>query len=194
MGVEYELKFRAKPEQQAALRAQIDGPEAEFDMETTYYDALDGGLSERFYTLRRRMENNRSVCTLKAPIDEFGRGEWETECDSIENAIEKLCKLGAPEDLRVLTAGGIQEVCGAKFHRIAKTVTLPEGVVELALDRGVLTGGGKEVSLCEVEVELKDGTPEMTRAFALFLAARYGLEPEKKSKFRRALALAKGEQ
>ncbi len=193
MGVEYELKFRAKPEQQALLRAQIDGPETEFDMETTYYDAPDGGLSERFYTLRSRMENQRSVCTLKAPIDEFGRGEWEVDCDCIEDAIEKLCKLGAPEDLKTLVAGGIKEVCGAKFHRIAKTVTLPEGVVELALDRGVLTGGGREVPLCEVEVELKEGTPETTKAFALLLAGLYGLEPEKKSKFRRALALAKGE-
>ena len=45
----------------------------------------------------------------------------------------------------------------------------------------------------EVEVELKSGTPEMTRNYALHLAARSGLEPEKKSKFRRALALAKGE-
>lgn len=193
MGVEYELKFRAKPEQQEALRRDIQGAEEEFEMATTYYDACDEGLSQRFYTLRRRMENGRSVCTLKAPIDEFGRGEWEVECDDIHQAIEKLCKLGAPADLLALTAKGIKEVCGARFHRIAKTVSLPQGTVELALDRGKLMGGGKELPLCEVEVELKEGTPEMTRAFALLLAARYDLQPEKGSKFRRALALAKGE-
>lgn len=193
MGVEYELKFRAKPEQQEALRRDIEGPEEEFEMATTYYDASDGGLSQRFYTLRKRMENDRSVCTLKAPIDEFGRGEWEVDCDDIHLAIEKLCKLGAPADLVELTAKGIEEVCGARFHRIAKKVILPEGVVELALDRGKLTGGGKEIPLCEVEVELKEGTPEMTRAYAFLLAARYELQPEKGSKFRRALALTKGE-
>lgn len=193
MGVEYELKFRAVPDQQEMLRKEVTGEEKEFDMATTYYDACDDGLSRRFYTLRRRMENDRSVCTLKAPIDEYGRGEWEVDCDDIHLAIEKLCKLGAPSDLQVLTAKGIKEVCGARFHRIAKTVTLPQGTVELAIDRGVLTGGGKEIDLCEVEVELKEGTPEMTQAYALLLAARYGLEPEKKSKFRRALALAKGE-
>lgn len=193
MGVEYELKFKAVPVQQEALRRDIQGEETEFDMATTYYDACDGGLSQRFYTLRRRMENEKSVCTLKAPIDEFGRGEWEVECDDIHRAVEKLCKLGAPADLKELTAKGIKEVCGARFHRIAKTVVLENGVVELALDSGVLTGGGKEETLCEVEVELKDGTPEMTRSYAIMLAAKYGLVPEKGSKFRRALALAKGE-
>ena len=54
-------------------------------------------------------------------------------------------------------------------------------------------GGGKEIPLCEVEVELKEGTVEMTRSYALMLAAIYGLTPEKGSKFRRALALAKEE-
>ena len=191
MGVEYELKFRATPAVQEAIRAQIEGPEQEFHMETTYYDAFDGGLSQRFYTLRRRMENGKSVCTLKTPNDGNGRGEWECPCDHIEAAIEELCKLGAPENLKELTAGGIKEVCGAKFHRIAKTVTLPEGVVELALDRGVLTGGGKELPLCEVEVELKEGSIDMTRSYALLLANIYGLIPEKGSKFRRALALTK---
>ncbi len=193
MGVEYELKFRARPAVQAAIRAEIEGPEQEFEMETTYYDAIDGGLSRRYYTLRRRMENGKSICTLKTPLDHDGRGEWETPCDRIEDAIEKLCKLGAPENLKVFTACGIRQVCGARFHRIAKTVHLPEGVVELALDQGVLIGGGKELPLCEVEVELKEGSEEMTRSYALMLAAIYGLIPEKGSKFRRALALAKEE-
>ena len=56
-----------------------------------------------------------------------------------------------------------------------------------------MLGGGQEIPLCEVEVELKSGDPETAVAFATALAQRFGLEPEKKSKFRRALALAKGE-
>ena len=193
MGVEFEVKFRATPEQLQAVRSKTEGPEQEFEMETTYYDALDDGLSRRYYTLRRRMENGISVCTLKTPNEGAGRGEWEVRCDAIEDAIEKLCKLGAPRDLRELTAVGIKQVCGAKFHRIVKTVRLEDGVVELALDRGVLMGGGKEIPLCEVEVELKEGSVEMTRSYAMLLSALYGLTPEKGSKFRRALALAKEE-
>ena len=194
MGVEYELKFRATVQQQAAIRAEIQGTEQEFDMETTYYDAPDESLSQRYYTLRKRKENGTSVCTLKTPNLGAGRGEWEVSCDRIEDAVEELCKLGAPQELKIFTAQGVQEVCGAKFHRIAKTVHLLDGVLELALDVGVLTGGGKEIPLCEVEVELKEGTIEMTRTYAMILAARYGLVPEKGSKFRRALALAKEDQ
>lgn len=193
MGIEYELKFKATPQAQARICREIPGEEAHFDMQTTYYDTPSKSLSQRWYTLRRRMENGISVCTLKAPAKGYGRGEWETECDHVEAAIEKLCKLGAPEDLPALTREGILEVCGAKFHRVAKTVVLEDCTVEIAVDVGVLTGGGKQMPLCEVEVEQKAGEPEAVRAYALLLAARYGLVPERKSKFRRALALYEGE-
>ena len=193
MGVEYELKFRATPAVQEAIRAQIEGPEQEFHMETTYYDALDGGLSQRFYTLRRRLENGKSVCTLKTPNDGNGRGEWECPCDHIEAAIEELCKLGGPEELSSLTQAGLVPVCGAKFTRIAKTVQLPDAVVELALDQGVLTGGDKALPFYEVEAELKSGSEAALMVFAQALAQRFSLKPELKSKFRRSLDLSKGE-
>ena len=45
----------------------------------------------------------------------------------------------------------------------------------------------------QVEVELKSGCEEAAEAYARDLAERYGLVPEESSKFRRALALAKGE-
>ena len=192
MGREFELKFRADPAQQALIRGRF----GEFDtiaMETTYYDAPDRALSDRHITLRRRMEGDRSICTLKTPADNGGRGEWELEWDSIETAIPELCKLSGWKALPVLTAGGVEEVCGAKFTRLAKTITLPGCVVEIALDRGILTGGGREIPLCEVEVELKAGSEDAVVAFARELAAEYGLQMEKKSKFRRALALARSE-
>lgn len=189
MAIEYELKFSATPEIQAEILKDLAGEETVLDMHTTYYDTPEGSLSERHYTLRRRMENGVSVCTLKAPAHGYGRGEWETRCQSIEEAVSKLCDMGAPADLQTLTAGGVIEVCGAKFTRIAKTVKLPEGVLELALDRGVLLGGGKELPLCEVEVELKAGQPALADQYAQILSAKYALVPERASKFRRALAL-----
>ena len=65
--------------------------------------------------------------------------------------------------------------------------------MEIALDEGVLLGGGRELPIREVEVELKSGSEEAAVAFAKELAAAYGLLPENKSKFRRAQMLAKGE-
>lgn len=191
MGIEYELKFRATEASQHAIYQAVTGQEQTFSMQTTYYDTPTGTLSQRHYTLRRRMENETSVCTLKAPEKGMGRGEWEVPCERIEDAIAELCKLGAPADLPELVSHGLVAVCGARFTRIAKTVTLEQCTVELALDKGILTGGGKEMPLCEVEVELKSGSRKACDRYAKALAAEFCLEPEPNSKFRRALALYK---
>jgi len=190
MGREFELKYRATPAQIAAIREAF-AEFREISMETTYFDTPDRRLSSRKWTLRLRMESGNPVCTLKTPDIGGGRGEWETECDNIASAIPELCKLGAPEELLSLTESGLQAVCGARFTRLARLVETPGCTVELALDHGALLGGGREETLCEVEVELKDGSENAAVAFAKALAANYGLTPESHSKYRRALALAK---
>jgi triphosphatase len=159
-------------------------------METTYYDTFDGKLFNRRWTLRRRLENEVSVCTLKIPLDDGSRGEWEVEAAGLITGIPKLCKLGAPMDLMALTVNGIVPVCGARFTRLAKTLQLEDCTVELALDQGVLTGRGKEQPLCEVEVELKDGSEEVAVRFAKTLSKEFSLSEEPDSKYRRALILA----
>ena len=85
-------------------------------------------------------------------------------------------------------------LCGAKFTRFAAELPTADGTAELALDAGVLLGGGKELPLCEVEIELKTGSDAAAQALADTIAAEYGLIPERASKFRRASALAKGEK
>ena len=192
MGREFELKYAASAAQQEAIAGEF-GEFETISMETVYYDAPDGALSARRITLRSRMENGVSICTVKTPAQDGSRGEWEVPCDCILDAVGKLCKLGAPEELAALTADGVVEVCGARFTRRAAAIYLPECTLELALDAGVLLGGGKEEALCEVELELKSGSETAAVAYAQGLAKKYGLRPESRSKFRRALALAKGE-
>lgn len=192
MGREYELKFRATPQVLADIYAAYPGQWQIVSMETTYYDTLAGGLSARKYTLRKRMENGHSVCTLKTPEKDGSRGEWETSCDSIENAIPILCKLGAPAELETLAKEGVAAICGAKFTRRALCFTWQDSVLELALDAGILTGGNREIPLCEVEVELKSGSMQAADCFAAQLAETYDLRVESHSKFRRALDLSKG--
>ena len=189
MGREFELKYRAVPEAIAAIQAKFGGFQC-ISMETTYYDTPGRALGNRHWTFRRRLENGISVCTLKIPHKDGGRGEWETEEGEILSAAPALCKLGAPAELETLVSTGVEAVCGARFIRLAKTLHLPDATVELALDRGVLLGGDQEMSLCEVEVELKTGRDEAAISFAGLLAEEFGLIPEKKSKFRRALDLA----
>ena len=192
MGREFELKFRCPEESFARVLADFGGF-TPIEMETTYYDTFDGRLGSLHWTLRRRFENGKSICTLKTPSPDGGRGEWEVEMDSILDAVPELCKLGGPESLISLCAGGLSPVCGAKFTRQAKTLEVPGAVLELALDRGKLLGGGREMALLEVEVELKEGADSAAIGFAGQLAEKYGLVPEKRSKYRRSLGLARGE-
>ena len=190
MGSEYELKYRADQESLSSIFTTFPARWQTIAMETTYYDTPSRSLSQRRWTLRRRMENNTSVCTLKTPGKGLERGEWEVNCDHIEAAIPELCKLGAPAELADLCNEGLVISCGAKFTRRAGLFTLRDCVMEIALDQGVLIGSGKEIPLCELEVELKEGRKEAMEAFAAELAGIYGLQTEEKSKFARAIALA----
>ena len=189
MEIEFELKYSATAQAQAALRQAIQGEWFTLQMETTYYDTREGYLAQRHYTLRRRLENGKSVCTIKTPSGSTARGEWETECEDIIAAIPELCKLGCPKDLAVFADMGLIPVCGARFTRQACTLNSGDAVLELALDKGVLFGGSKEIPLCELEIEHKDGSRESMELFAAELAEIYNLQPEEKSKFARALAL-----
>lgn len=191
MGREFELKYRSNPEQIEKIREKY-GDFTPISMETTYYDTFDMKLAMHHWTLRRRMENDASVCTFKTPLDDGSKAEWEVEAPSILEGVMKLCQAGAPWELMRCTAGGIQPICGAKFTRLAKTLVLEGCTVEIALDQGVLLGRGREIPLCEVEVELKSGEDAAAVTFAKDLAGEFGLVPEEKSKFARALALAMG--
>ena len=189
MGREFELKFRADADKIAAIREKY-GDFSPIFMETSYYDTQDLKLALHHWTLRRRMENDVSVCTFKRPLEDGSRGEWEVEAASIMDGVMKLCQNGADWELMRISAGGLVQTCGARFTRLAATLEIPGGKVELALDQGVLIGRNKELPFAEVEVELKEGSDQAAVAFAKALAEEFDLTEEPKSKFVRAMTLA----
>lgn len=191
MGREFEVKYAATLEQIGALKEAFPNLTS-IDMESNYYDTPDAKLGQKHWTLRRRYENGVSICTVKTPAANGGRGEWEVRCDRIEDAIPELCKLGAPQELVELTAEGIVDICGARFTRLAGPIDFVYCTAELALDQGVLTGGGRETPLMEVELELKSGSEAALIIFAETLAEKFQLLPESRSKYSRALSLARG--
>ena len=191
MGVEFEVKFQATQESQAALAQLFPGPWETISMQTTYYDTPDRILGSRKMTLRHRLENSEAVCTVKTPERDGARGEWDCRCDDINGALPELCKLGGP-DILLSLGDRLEEVCAARFTRRATMIVTDEFTAELALDSGALLGGGREAALCEVELELKDGDKDAMILYAQVLANRFGLIPQPKSKYRRALDLAQG--
>ena len=189
MSIEFELKYAATAAQLEILKNRYPHLRP-IAMETTYYDNAAGDVSRLKWTFRRRIENEKSICTLKTPMAGLGRAEFEVECSDLLEAVPKLVAQGAPAQLLALVADGIAESCGARFTRLAGILELPGCSAELALDEGILLGGGKELPFREVEVELKDGSEEAVTTFAESLATELGLAPEHKSKVARARALA----
>ena len=188
MGREFELKYQAKAGDLEKIREKF-GDFKSISMETTYYDTPLLALRSRRWTLRRRLENGVSVCTVKTPLPDGSRGEWEVEAPDVFQGLPKLIALGAPEALAELVKDGAAPFCGARFVRLAKLLPTQDGTVELALDKGVLLGGGRELPFAEVEVELKSGEEAAATAFAESLARKFGLTPEPKSKAQRAMEL-----
>ena len=188
MGREFELKYRTDSDTLDQISSRF-GPFDTICMETDYYDTPEGALHERHWMLRRRLENGAAVCTLKTPLPDGSRGEWEVSAPSIEAALPLLLAAGCPGELEELARSGLLLWCGARFTRLARKVSASGSVLELALDRGVLAGPREQEPLLEAELELKDGSDEALASFAREFAGRYSLEEEPKSKFARARRL-----
>ena len=189
MAIEIELKFAAEESAFEGLMAE-SSDWTRYEMATTYYDTPDARLGSLYWTLRRRFENGVSVCTIKTPHKGLGRTEFEVECGDIMEAIPQLVKMGAPRELLEYTANGVEEICAARFTRMAGQVHLDGAEAELALDKGELLGGGNVLPFVEVEVELKSGDLKAVAAYGEKLAKQFNLRPERKSKYKRALTLA----
>lgn len=189
MGREFELKYQADPPVLSAIRENY-GPFTEIKMQTVYYDTPAGAFRDRRWTLRCRLENGEPVCTVKTAGENGSRGEWELPCPEIRLAIPGLMELGAPAELAELAEAGLVPIAGVRFTRLACPVERNGSVLELALDQGEFLGEARNVPFCEVEVELKQGRDEDAVDFGRALAGTYGLEPQTKSKFKRALELA----
>lgn len=163
-------------------------------METTYYDTPDRALRARRWTLRLRRENDCVVATCKTAGTQQGaltsHGEWEAEAATIAQALPALRAAGAPEALLELAGRGVEPVCGAAFLRCSVNLALEGGTIaELSCDQGELRGATQTSALCEVELELKQGALAPMLQLGAAMSARWGLEPETRSKLARALEL-----
>ena len=197
MAQELEYKLGVKDEAQldkilgdpmiAGLRAQ---PWQETEMKTVYFDTSDRYLGQKKWMLRHRQEGRRSVICVKTPgTGENLRNEWEILAAVPDKAtLEALAAMGGPEELLQLSA--LEPVCGAEFLRRHVLLEFTDGSkAELAVDTGVLYGPQERLPFAELELELKEGQPDMTRQLVQTLCQRYGLKEEPRSKAARANSL-----
>lgn len=193
MGLELEYKYGLTSPLFAALNRELPrrfpGGWQEITMQSRYYDTADRYLSAQRITLRLRREDDRQVLTMKAPGKGLCRQEWELPGGDLD-CVQQLAALGAPPAVLERLRDDVQLVCGARFTRRRRLVTLGVTQIELALDDGELLGGGAKAPFWELEAEWKGGAVEEMEDWCRSLAREYGLRLETRSKFARAMALA----
>ena len=201
MASELELKYRIDDLQlldcilcDPIVRQCMTEPFRYIRMNSTYFDLPDGSLSKKCWTLRVRQENERTVITCKTPLPGAdgvkARNEWECEAETLEDGLPKLTALGAPAELASLDPEALEPVCGVQFTRITALLQISETASCFVCgDIGELLRAGRRAPLCELELELHEGTESDLLAYAEKLNAVYHLRPEPSSKFARARAL-----
>jgi inorganic triphosphatase YgiF len=165
------------------------------DQRNTYFDTVDGRLRAMRHGLRVRDLGARRIATLKSDtrvVDGVHeRGEWEVEIGA-DDRPESWPPSEARERALALL-GGAPVVPILTIHTLRRHIYASrdgEDVAEISLDDGLISAGGREEQLRELEVELRGPAmrADLDELVAL-LRERYPLVLEERSKLARGLAL-----
>ncbi len=199
---EVELKLLAEPECLAELdrsppmvaHARNKGT-VRLD-KSIYYDTPTCALHRAGVTLRVRQSGKRFVQTVKVLAGDadgpLRRGEWETPVATMMPDFQSLMPLSSMGLLDVLSREPLQPVFTTEVRRHLRTLDLPAGVVQTAFDQGVVRAGDKTAPICEIELELKQGSAAALYELALSLSEIGPVRPAIRSKAARGYDLAFG--
>lgn len=166
------------------------------EMEAIYYDTFDRQIAHARGGLRLRRENGEGVCCLKlSPQVKYdgaykAREEYECYAPDIRSGMLNLPSVGAPQEFcdKVLKSDLI-ELGRTIFTRRTYLLAFSGSKCELAFDIGKISHRGRFAPICEVELELKDGTPEDLYALAAQLEREFPLHPQPLTKLARMVRL-----
>lgn len=165
---------------------------------STYFDTPDLRLRAEGLSVRIRRDGRRRIQTVKSAAGQaaglFDRGEWEVPVpgDGLDLSAAAGTAL-AP----LLDHDGVRENLAPIFTVTAKrtTLELANGVwaAEMTIDDGTVQAGELADRLCEIEIELRRGTPAdlfaIARSFGEAAPLRLGI----RTKADRGYALVSGE-
>ncbi|GAA4329653.1 CHAD domain-containing protein [Variovorax defluvii] len=204
---EFELKFQVDPRHRAAVEAAVArGRSRQERLQARYYDTADGALAAYRIVLRIRKEGRRWVQTAKAAGDNaLHRLEHNVDIPTARAGEMPLPRLerhaGTPVGERIAQALDAASVApaeallvplyGTDIRRTTRELRTGDALVELAFDRGEVRAGERTHPVCELEIELKSGSPESVLELARRWRVRYPLWLDTVSKAERGERLAR---
>ena len=150
-----------------------------------YYDTDQGDLAAAQVALRIRRDGEQRIQTLKSKGASMAglseRNEWDWYIDGDSLVMSHLDDSCWPESLRELDKQQLKELFRTDFTRksieLAWTHDEVPTRLEVALDQGKVCTAAGEEEICELELELREGSPETLLELALQLAADIALMP-----------------
>lgn len=202
---EIELKFQVPPESRSRLVEAMGTTASETTrLRARYFDTADRLLARSAFALRLRQEGEGWVQTLK------GRGDGlmtrlehnaplgaDTGDEAPALSLERHAGTPAGEALvALLTRAGYTPAdltlqFSTDITRTHAQVQAEGAVIELALDAGVIEGGGQSLPVWEIEFELVEGAPQGLLALAYLWTEAFGLWLDARSKAERGDRLAR---
>ncbi|NLK73278.1 MAG: CYTH domain-containing protein [Clostridiales bacterium] len=199
---EIELKYKLNEKQKANVLEDIvesfNGTIIkEKHMKAVYMDTMDNDLAKKKIAFRIREEDKSVFATIKTQgISDNGfsqRKEWNADITNLPkkaSVTDMLANTEADEDIKeYLGSKVLEEKITTQFLRKITLIKYDQSLFEIALDEGmIITKKGQE-AICELEVELLEGSEDCLKKFGLVLADKYHLEPEPMSKYARGIRL-----
>lgn len=187
-----ERRLRASP----VLKSNAVSAARTQTLTSRYFDTSDDVLRSEGIALRLRKAGRQWVQTVKRMTHPMSAGlsqPLEDEC-LLPNGTLNL-SLIQDDDLREDVIGyardGLHVVAETEFRRTSRQVRSPAGgVVEVAIDKGVLRSDGQEQAFIEAELELIEGHAGDLYALAGLLFQTGPVRFSSSSKSERALALS----
>ncbi|MDD2721686.1 MAG: CHAD domain-containing protein [Gallionella sp.] len=202
MTTETELKLRITPEDMGRLKRhallkthQVAKPVTRH-LHNIYFDTPELDLNRREMALRLRLAGGRWLQTLKGGGSIRGglhqRNEWEVPVASDQLDFSVFEAAVCDEFLPLPLRDRLEAVFATDFQRSSQILEWQGAQIEVCMDHGEVRAGTDSAPICEVELELKSGTPLQLFELALAILEIVPFELESVSKAERGFRLMAG--
>ena len=191
MTVEQELKLHVPQPSRQALKEIVNTAAAKtIHLHAFYFDTCERELAQAGIALRLRKENGIWIQTIKLPGDD-ALSKIEYNHSRPEPTLDFKVYMGTPAEQAFKQ---LKNDLSARFetdiYRTLRLEETPYGVLELAYDSGFIRSLNLEIPVCELELELKEGSSAAIFSVAKAWQQQYQFILDFRSKAERGDTLA----